>query len=252
MKLFRNTRKKLLVENRFTKYVAYAIGEIVLVVLGILIALQINEWNNRRIADKEEVKTYQNIRRQITDDRNALNEVIRYNDLHLKAYKYANKIIIEDNRQKADSLAMMAMLLSRFSDFHRSSNIYETLVNSGELRLLKNTAITSKLQQLEMTYIFVNKLEVMHWDMIMGELPPVLRGVINYNDFKAVHPDKLYDVDTQNMFVTFIYLSEMKTAVYNQALAEIDELIGLIDEEVPPVPDPVEAPDLTLQDQVSQ
>ena len=225
-------------ENRFTKYMAYAIGEIILVVLGILIALQINEWNNQRIADQEEVKTYQNIRRQIKDDQKALNDAKMYNEYHLKVYKYANKIIISQNREKADSLAMMAMSLVRFSDFHRSSNIYETLVNSGELRLLKNTDITQKLQQLEMTYTFVNKLEVMHWDMISEELPEVLRGVVNYNDFRAVLPDKLYGVDMQNMFVAFIHLSETKEAVYKKALAEIEELITLINKEAPLEGDP--------------
>ncbi|MCE2612067.1 hypothetical protein LVD13_03720 [Flavobacteriaceae bacterium D16] len=221
-------------ENRFTKYLAYAIGEIILVVLGILIALQINEWNNQRIENQEEAKTYQNIRRQIEDDQKALIDARMYNDYHLKAYRYANQIIISENRQKADSLAVMAMLLGRFSDFHRSSNIYETLVNSGELRLLKNNAITQKLQQLEMTYTFVNKLEVMHWDMISNELPQVLRGVVNYNDFKAVRPEKLYDVDMQNMFVSIIYLSETKASVYKQALSEIEELIALIAKEVGP------------------
>ncbi|MBT8205075.1 MAG: hypothetical protein KJO20_06840 [Eudoraea sp.] len=237
LKLLRNTRKKLLAENRFTRYLIYAIGEIILVVLGILIALQINEWNNKRIESKEAAKTYQNIRRQITDDLNALKEVVAYNDFHLKAYRYANKIIISNNRQKADSLAMMAMLLSQFSDFHRSSNIYQTLVNSGELRLLKNMDITRKLQQLEMTYTFVNKLEVMHWDMISNELPEVLRGVVNYNDMKAVQPEKLYDVEMQNMFVAIIYLSETKSAVYKEALTEIEELISLIDQEVNPLSD---------------
>jgi hypothetical protein len=219
------------VENRFTKYLAYAIGEIILVVVGILIALQINEWNNQRIESQEETKTYQNIHRQIKDDQKALIDARMYNEFHLKAYRYANQIIISNNRQKTDSLAMMAMLLSRFSDFHRSSNIYETLVNSGEIRLLKNTAITQKLQQLEMTYTFVNKLEEMHWDMISNELPQVLRGVVNYNDFKAVQPEKLYDVDMQNMFVAIIYLSETKDDVYAEALSEIEELITLINKE---------------------
>lgn len=218
-------------ENRFTKYLAYAIGEIILVVVGILIALQINEWNNQRIESQEETKTYQNIHRQIKDDQKALIDARMYNEFHLKAYRYANQIIISNNRQKTDSLAMMAMLLSRFSDFHRSSNIYETLVNSGEIRLLKNTAITQKLQQLEMTYTFVNKLEEMHWDMISNELPQVLRGVVNYNDFKAVQPEKLYDVDMQNMFVAIIYLSETKDDVYAEALSEIEELITLINKE---------------------
>ena len=52
IKIFRNIRKKLLAENKSviknTNYIKYALGEIVLVVLGILIALQINNWNENR------------------------------------------------------------------------------------------------------------------------------------------------------------------------------------------------------------
>ena len=56
IKLFRKIRQKLLVENRFNKYLLYAIGEIVLVVIGILIALQINNWNDHR---KETLEMHQ-------------------------------------------------------------------------------------------------------------------------------------------------------------------------------------------------
>lgn len=45
IKFFRNIRQMFLVENRFNKYLLYATGEIILVVIGILIALQINNWN---------------------------------------------------------------------------------------------------------------------------------------------------------------------------------------------------------------
>jgi len=45
IKLFRNIRQRMLSENKFSKYLLYAIGEIVLVVIGILIALQLNNWN---------------------------------------------------------------------------------------------------------------------------------------------------------------------------------------------------------------
>jgi len=45
IKFFRKIRQQLLAENKFTKYLIYAIGEIVLVVIGILIALSINNWN---------------------------------------------------------------------------------------------------------------------------------------------------------------------------------------------------------------
>jgi len=49
IKFFRNIRKKLLAEGKTTNYLKYAVGEIVLVVIGILIALQINNWNSERI-----------------------------------------------------------------------------------------------------------------------------------------------------------------------------------------------------------
>ncbi|QJP34652.1 hypothetical protein F0365_09730 [Nonlabens sp. Ci31] len=54
IKFFRNIRKNLLNESKMTKYFKYAIGEIVLVVIGILIALQINNWNQNRLEMQEE------------------------------------------------------------------------------------------------------------------------------------------------------------------------------------------------------
>ena len=56
IKFFRKYRQQLLSENRFTKYLIYAIGEIILVVIGILIALQINNWNETQKQNKEEYK----------------------------------------------------------------------------------------------------------------------------------------------------------------------------------------------------
>ena len=51
IKFFRKIRQKMLTENKFGKYLMYAIGEIVLVVIGILIALQLNQWNENKKAD---------------------------------------------------------------------------------------------------------------------------------------------------------------------------------------------------------
>lgn len=54
IKFFRKIRQQLLTENKFSKYVFYAIGEIVLVVIGILIALQINNWNEFKKSQENE------------------------------------------------------------------------------------------------------------------------------------------------------------------------------------------------------
>ena len=53
MKFFRKIRQNLLVENKKGKYFKYVIGEIVLVVIGILIALSISNWNEKRKINEE-------------------------------------------------------------------------------------------------------------------------------------------------------------------------------------------------------
>lgn len=229
---FRKIRHQLFTTNKFSKYLLYAIGEIILVVIGILIALQINNWNNQKLLNKAEVKSYQNIKRQIKEDKAELTQVKGYNNYFKKSSEIANKIIEAQDYSKVDSLALMAMGLSLYTDFHSSGHIYQTLVNSGDIKLLKNSEIPSKLQKLEMTYINVNNLEDIHWEIIINELSPLLRGVINFNTKKPVQPKKLYEVEMQNYFIETIYLTIRKDSVYTKALREIDTIIKMIDNEL--------------------
>jgi len=68
IKFFRKIRKNLLTENKFSKYLIYAIGEIVLVVIGILIALSINNWNEKRKVSKIELDILTGIKNDLDDD----------------------------------------------------------------------------------------------------------------------------------------------------------------------------------------
>ena len=62
IKFFRKIRQNLLTKNKFSKYLLYAIGEIVLVVIGILIALTINDFNQNRIDKEEEISLIKSIK----------------------------------------------------------------------------------------------------------------------------------------------------------------------------------------------
>lgn len=231
-KIFRKIRLQLLSKNNISKYLAYAIGEIFLVVIGILIALQINNWNTARIQKQNEIKSYENIKRQIIDDMTEIKKVKGFNNYFSAQYEYANQVISLKDHNQIDTLAYITISLSQYSDFHRSGNIYETLVNSGEIKLLKNSEILSKLQKLEMTYMQVNRLEDIHWEIIMKEFSPEIRGAINYSNLHVEKPEKLYSVEIQNIFIECIYLTKGKDVVYNQALGEIESIIGLIDYEL--------------------
>ncbi len=68
IKFFRRIRQRLLTENKFSKYILYAIGEILLVVIGILIALQVNNWNENRTLAKKEITNLKEIRKNLKSD----------------------------------------------------------------------------------------------------------------------------------------------------------------------------------------
>ena len=72
IKFFRNIRKTLIEKGKTTNYLKYAIGEIVLVVIGILIALQINNWNEHNNLSKKEVALLINIKNDLEADNNKI------------------------------------------------------------------------------------------------------------------------------------------------------------------------------------
>ena len=68
IRFFRILRKRLLTENRIGKYLLYAVGEIVLVVIGILIALSINNWNEAKKNRLQEIAILNNIKQDLILD----------------------------------------------------------------------------------------------------------------------------------------------------------------------------------------
>ena len=80
IKFFRKIRQKMLAENKFSKYLLYAIGEIVLVVIGILIALQINNLNQQRQENEQLTASLELMQLNLKEDIIKLDEQIAYNE----------------------------------------------------------------------------------------------------------------------------------------------------------------------------
>jgi hypothetical protein len=104
IKFFRKIRQQLLTENKTSKYLFYAIGEIVLVVIGILIALSINNWNNEQKNKQAEIKHLNQIHSALKNNQFILNFRIDWNKKtlekgemlfdHLKSKKALNDTIL--------------------------------------------------------------------------------------------------------------------------------------------------------------
>lgn len=91
IKFFRKIRQQLLTENKFSKYLMYAIGEILLVVIGILIALQINTWNDQRVKKAEISSVYVAVLEELESDIQILDEylpVFNWKNAKLKQIVY--------------------------------------------------------------------------------------------------------------------------------------------------------------------
>jgi len=145
MKVFRKIRHKLLKENKFTKYLIYAIGEIVLVVIGILIALQINNWNQTR-KDNQALKEYLGkIKVHTLEDLRILDTLTKYRTQTAIQCKKARVRILD--KTENEDLILFMMCGSAFADYYFKPKTggYEALKNSTYFGKINNTPLDSLL-----------------------------------------------------------------------------------------------------------
>lgn len=90
IRFFRKIRQRLLTENKFSKYLLYAIGEIVLVMVGILLALQVNNWNELRKKEEAEIQLYHKIIADLNSEQAVIENKIRdlnaHQNIHFQIY----------------------------------------------------------------------------------------------------------------------------------------------------------------------
>ena len=150
--LFRKLRHRLLAGGAFGKYLAYAVGEIFLVVIGILIALQINNHNDARKDRARELGYLANIRADLAAN---IAEMDRYLATRSEGIAAAQRIIGHfDGEPIEDASAFNADGVSIYSwqRYYQINNTYQELVNSGNFALLSNDNIKHGLLDLEAQY----------------------------------------------------------------------------------------------------
>ena len=155
-KFFRKIRQGLLTKNKFNKYLLYAVGEIILVVIGILIALQINNWN-------EENKSRQRGNEILKE----IKENLSYNSLQFQneietEYEVINSIdVILDNINNHkiynDSLNKHYRFATYWSSARWKSSGYESMLSKGsELSILRNIR-ESIIDLYQITYALISE-----------------------------------------------------------------------------------------------
>ena len=171
IKFFRRVRQRLLTQNqpdlqagKFSKYLLYAIGEIILVVIGILIALQINNWNEERKSANNTKLLFEKTLEELKFNIEKANDrVSRFRYQNYVYHRIINKKATRDNYK----LHGYAYLLMSGKVVELSDDTFQKLLNSEEKLTQEQDALLSKLKRVYSN----DKAEV---DFLDTKLPEVI------------------------------------------------------------------------------
>ena len=133
-------------DNKPMKYMRYAIGEILLVVIGILIALQINTWNNDRLNKNEEIRILTGLQDEFEYNLISLQEdIVRNRNSVYTVDKIISIIRSESFENGIEQLDSLIVKVGLFGSFDARRGYVEEIINSGKLNLINNQKLKNKL-----------------------------------------------------------------------------------------------------------
>ena len=149
IKFFRQIRYNLMETGKTGKYFKYAIGEIVLVVIGILIALSISNWNETRKQSALEKEFISSIKNDLKQDRAFIKMVLKKIEPKTKAYEALNRDLpnlYNNNRKSFDSIFYTYFSSQR--TFYPISGSYESAVSGNQITVFRNKKLIQKVIKL--------------------------------------------------------------------------------------------------------
>lgn len=158
LKFFRRIRQNLLSENKFTKYLLYAIGEIILVVIGILIALQINTRNEENKTKRLEVKILKEIHNNLKIDLDGIQEDIAAMDSINRACREI-KEFLKMTPEPNNKFYLLASTLRVIPHFDPNKSGYGLLQSKG-VEVISNDSLRNDISLLyERAYTYYRRYE---------------------------------------------------------------------------------------------
>jgi len=233
---FRRIRKKLADDNKPLKYARYAIGEIVLVVIGILIALQINNWNEYRKAKTIEKELLQQFHTELNSDINAIeNTLIIYKEVN-----YSCEVLIKHIKNRGayhDSLTYHFARWNSYEHFNLNSGAISNL-NSRGVDIISNPDLRNSILNLyNQTYTYSKDIGgFFREDHIAFTYPMFLKRIEPVEWRNNAIPNNYETLIVDHEFMN--HLQWIKNAslnnlnFYKEAIIEIQNVINAIEIEL--------------------
>jgi len=188
IKFFRKIRQNLLMENKTSKYFKYAIGEIILVMIGILLALQVNNWNENR--KKETLKNEYKIAliNDFTKDTIQINTRLLRNNLRIERINLLGDSLGNGHFNTLESYYKLynnELAGSRLTNVY-NTNSFNLLISSGKIDLFdkdlrKELMELNRLQTFEKTVQDANKGLLLSYNQNLGSKYPKFGSPLSKN-----------------------------------------------------------------------
>ncbi len=247
---FRKTRKKLANDNKFFTYSRYAIGEIVLVVIGILIALQINNWNEGQRARSEEKFLLENLHDDLQAASTQSEGFIKREELLI------DRLILALDIHPAGKTAppefyVDSVIINMIWEFESNVpvvNSYAEIKNTGKTSLIRNREIRQKFTNLELRINYLNTqvkdrltVQQIRIDDIAQDELNLVRFTNDPNNYISVTVEQEPENDypkifkrpkVRNLLAMKLLLTRDVLRYRNELQEEIDLIVSLIDKEL--------------------
>ncbi|WP_018126918.1 DUF6090 family protein [Balneola vulgaris] len=203
LKFFRRIRKKLLSDNKLSKYLIYAIGEIVLVVIGILIALQINNWNENTKLKELEKDLLKEVHNSLLKDLIDVNTNIRAQQKTIDSQEIVIDWI-ESDEDFNDTLSSHISRVYLNTYFAAYEGPYETLKQIG-MRNIRNDSLRNQISKLyNITYPYYYLVDEFYARMIEEQFIP--HSFEHFSEVDWIRPIKVTNISKLRADHEFISL----------------------------------------------
>ena len=248
---FRKLRKNLLAENRLSRYLLYAFGEILLVVIGILLALQVNNWNEDRKFRAQQAGLLKDLVNDLEANLHELQGGLVMNSQLLSEYRSLMRAIRED-QPASPAIDSLCLHLENWHSPFFTRTAYESLKNKG-LEIIRNDSLKERIISVyERSFVFLtDDYDRMEWDFAATVKTRLLNNYIEYKELdpgeddvsgpidpldpKAIQGEvRVAPVDFEamkadgpfvNMLSQLIHNRRRGVILYSQVIAELESLI---------------------------
>lgn len=224
---FRHLRYNLMSKNKTSRYFKYAIGEIILVVVGILIALQINNWNENQKQNRIKAAYLNSIEKELRTDVALLKESIGIQELQLSEHNAIQKRIT-DKQATIDTIVKIGRfelnpIINQFNGFN--NNTYNALIASGQIELidsdLKNELFElNKLQEASMAQFRDNYTRYSEYTSIHLSEYPIDLFIVEIN--RGPIADYLWEQSNLSSFlISYNRMATIRRDMYQFSLKKL-------------------------------